>query len=189
MMPSQRLLSSLGFGLLLLCSPASILANSYDQLSQWSELPERNIGRTPPNWVKNVRFGDGEAVLKSKGEGRQLLLSSPEGQERSLHLYYRELFSLPESGEITITLTVSGKGNVGAFCYLYDESEGALGIAPKAEVGMQPVPEGDGVAIEFKIEPPRGVSRKGVPASFRVALVVTPGSEVYVHAIHAEVNP
>lgn len=186
--PSLRAFVTCGVSVLLLGSSGFSNSQSYDQLANWDTLPERNVGRTPPNWTKNTKFSDGEAVLKSENGERRLFLKTPEAVERPFHLYFRDLFPVPESGHITVTMVASGQGTIGAFFYLYDDSEVSLGIFPKNSEGMQAVGGETDVTLKFNVDVSGEVFRKGIPASMRLALVVAPGSEITVKSIQAKVD-
>jgi hypothetical protein len=186
--PSLRASFTFGISVLLFSSSGFSSPQAYDQLANWDTLPERNVGRTPPNWIKNIKFSDGEAVLKSEDGARRLFLKAPEAVERPFHLYFRDLFPVPESGHITVTMVASGQGNIGAFFYLYDDSEVSLGISPKSGEGMQTVGGETDVTLKFSVQISAKGYRKGIPASMRLALVVAPGSEIIVKSIQAKVD-
>ncbi len=186
--PSLRAFLTFATSVLLFSSPSFSNAQAYDQLANWDTLPERNVGRTPPNWIKNTRFSDGEAVLKSIDGERRLFLKTPEAVERPFHLYFRDLFPVPDSGHVTVTLVASGQGSIGAFCYLYNDSEVSLGISPKSGEGMQTVGGETDTTLTFSVHITAEGYRKGIPASMRFALVVAPGSEIIVKSIQTKAD-
>lgn len=155
--------------------------DSLDLGRNWSELPARFLDKTPPNWHLNSKYNEGTARLVSDKDGVVLQLEASADDDKELHIYFRDPFTVTAGNVIRVKVSARGRGELGVRAYPYD-AEGKS-ISTRDPFPARQAVTGEFAEYEFEVPVPH--TKTAETAQIRIALAVSPSSSIQVKSLSA----